>query len=136
LETLVPVINAKSIKRKYPGSGCVMVPAYNIMQYFQLDGKRYMFADVVELAREWTSENNIKLPETGDATTFERQLVTTYLQARQEQMEKKSTNDGFIPTDIVDIIINGKVHTVDLNDLDTYYAFKDLYKLEGYLNKV
>ena len=39
ISTFVSNINSKSIKRKYPGSGCVMVPGYDIIQTYKYNGK-------------------------------------------------------------------------------------------------
>lgn len=56
ISSITSVINSKSIKRKHPGSGYVMAPGYNVVQYYQIhDGKeykRYMFDDVLALAKQ------------------------------------------------------------------------------------
>jgi hypothetical protein len=36
ISSITAVINQKSIKRKHPGAAYVMVPAYNVIQYFQV----------------------------------------------------------------------------------------------------
>lgn len=36
ITNITSVINSKSIKRKHPGSGYVMAPGYNVVQYFQM----------------------------------------------------------------------------------------------------
>nr|DAF63668.1 MAG TPA: hypothetical protein [Podoviridae sp. ctz6O13] len=56
ISTLASVITNQSIKRKHPGSGCVMVPAYDMIQYFELpDGNggyvKLMADDIVKKAR-------------------------------------------------------------------------------------
>jgi hypothetical protein len=38
---LASVINKSSIKRKHPGSGCVMAPGYNVITYFEIGDKKY-----------------------------------------------------------------------------------------------
>jgi hypothetical protein len=43
LPTFVSVINSKSVKRKYPGSGCVMVPGYGTIQLYTIDGIPHQF---------------------------------------------------------------------------------------------
>ena len=43
LPTLVSIINKKSIKRKFSGSGCVMIPGFNVEQYFKLNGTEYTY---------------------------------------------------------------------------------------------
>lgn len=84
ITNITSVINAKSIKRKHPGSGYVMAPGYNVIQYFQLyDPKtrtyrKYMFQDVLKRARndfrgklinkleQWCIANNIDPNKYGD----------------------------------------------------------------------
>lgn len=57
ITNITSVINSKSIKRKHPGSGYVMAPGYNVVQYFQwLDPKtrtyrKFLFEDVLKRAR-------------------------------------------------------------------------------------
>lgn len=51
IATLTSTINKEAIKRKHPGSGCVMVPAYNMEQYYEINGNKYMFNDVLQKAR-------------------------------------------------------------------------------------
>jgi hypothetical protein len=50
LSTFVSIINGKSIKRKYPGQGTVMVPGYNISQIWEFDDKTYQYEDLVKQA--------------------------------------------------------------------------------------
>jgi len=47
IATLTSTINKEAIKRKHPGSGCVMVPAYNMIQYYEIGGNKYMFDDIL-----------------------------------------------------------------------------------------
>lgn len=57
ITNITSVINSKSIKRKHPGSGYVMAPGYNVVQYFQMfDPKtktyrKYLFEDILKRAR-------------------------------------------------------------------------------------
>lgn len=60
IATLASTINKESIKRKHPGSGCVMVPGYNMIQYFEVDGQKLMTEDVLKLARQDYKEELIK----------------------------------------------------------------------------
>lgn len=131
LPTVVSIINKKSIKRKYPGSGCVMIPGFNVIQYFNIKGDRYTFNDLVSMAIQDANLSGRPLPVVTDRTVFEREAVREYLEAKQLDPEliRNSVND-FIPTDIVDIIIGETVKTVNLDDLDAYYAFKDIPKLQ------
>ena len=50
LNVLGGLINRKAIKRKYPGLGQVMVPSYGIYQIWEIQGKKYQFLDLVNLA--------------------------------------------------------------------------------------
>lgn len=52
IATLTSTINKEAIKRKHPGSGCVMVPAYNMEQYYEFGGNKYMFNDVLKKAEK------------------------------------------------------------------------------------
>lgn len=61
IATLTSTINKEAIKRKHPGSGCVMVPAYNMIQYYEFGGNKYMFNDVLVKARAEYKNNLISL---------------------------------------------------------------------------
>lgn len=52
IATLASAINKASIKRKHPGSGCVMVPGYDIITYFEVGDKKYNPADILRIARK------------------------------------------------------------------------------------
>jgi hypothetical protein len=52
IATLASTINKASIKRKHPGSGCVMVPAYNMITYFEIGDRNESHADVLRKARQ------------------------------------------------------------------------------------
>ena len=50
-------ITKASIKRKHPGSGCVMVPGYNIITYFEIGDKKYSHTEILNKAKiELTKE--------------------------------------------------------------------------------
>lgn len=51
IATLASSITSSSIKRKHPGSGCVMVPGYNIITYFEIGNKKYSHKEILKLAR-------------------------------------------------------------------------------------
>lgn len=127
LPTLVSIINNKSIKRKYPGSGCVMVPGFNVIQYFTIDNIRYTFNDVVRLAIQDAQLSGNPIPFNQDQALFEKTLVQNYL--NKVQNDKKYIADSveeFIPTDIVDIMSGNVVlKSINLDDLKSYYKFKD-----------
>lgn len=58
ITSITSVINKKSIKRKHPGAAYVMVPAYNVVQYYQYRDRstnqyrKYMFQDIVRMAKK------------------------------------------------------------------------------------
>lgn len=135
LPSIASVINQKSIKRKYTGSGCVLVPGFNVAQYFYINGQRYMFNDLVQLAIEYYKTFGKQFPTSTDTSIFEKEIVTEYLNYLQEDSKLiKDSVDEFIPTDIVDIIIGDDIITLNLDDLKTYYAFKDIPKLIQFIS--
>lgn len=127
LPTITSLINKKSIKRQFSGSGCVMVPGFNIVQYFVIDGKRYIFKDLVRLALEDAKLNGKEIPPIEDSVIFERALVQNYL--KELQLDPKyivEDVDEFIPTDIVDVMSGDTVlKTIDLDDIKSYYKLMD-----------
>lgn len=131
ISNLISSINQKSIKRKYPGSGCVMVPGYHIIQTYKYDGKVLMFDDVLDEARK----NAIDIPKyfSGDAS-YNLQLVQEYLLTKQKELYNTNLSKDvsqFMPTDKVDIIINNDIehpYILDLSNLTDYYAFKGYTK--------
>lgn len=52
ISTLASTITKNSIKRKHPGSGCVMVPGFNMIQYFEIDDKKLTVDNILKLAQE------------------------------------------------------------------------------------
>ena len=136
LPTVASIINQKSIKRKYPGSGCVMIPGFNVIQYFNIKGNRYTFNDLVTIAIQDANLTGRPLPTVKDRTLFEREVVREYLDAQQLDPELvRNSVDEFIPTDIVDIIIGDSEKTITLDDLNVYYAFKDIPKLQEIVSR-
>lgn len=139
ISTFVSNINSKSIKRKYPGSGCVMVPGYDIIQTYKYNGKIKQFDDVLKEARaanfgqKFFRDFN---PQAESIQSYNKSLVQAYLGTIQAAEWAKATPsvEEFIPTDIVDVLINGQyLTTIDLNDIGTYYTFKDDTKRLGYI---
>lgn len=56
ISTLASTITKQSIRRTHPGSGCVMVPGYNMIQYFEVPNQDGSFAklmapDIIKKAR-------------------------------------------------------------------------------------
>ena len=50
ISSFLNTINKKSLKRKYPGLGAVLVPAYKKAQLFHINGKDLLSTDVIKLA--------------------------------------------------------------------------------------
>ena len=127
LPTLVSIINKKSIKRKYPGSGCVMIPGYNVIQYFNIGGSRYTFNDLVRMAFADIQESGEALPQVEDRAFLERTIVQNYLNKRQSDPSLYTLGvEEYIPTDVVDVMSGDEVlGTITLDELKTYYKFKD-----------
>lgn len=122
IQTFVSSINSKAIKRKYPGSGCVMVPGYKIIQTYKYDGKILMFDDVLKEAKSANFFRPFNAANE-DIVTYNRALVQEYLKRKQELLYSSPRNvEEFIPTDIIDVLVDGKyVGTVDTEDVHTYY---------------
>ena len=125
-------INKKAIKRKYPGSGCVMVPAYHIVQQYKYDGKIFQVQDVLKQARSWnrtTKAFHDFDPSQESITQYNKALIAQFLNSKQESVEKVDNNNDFIPSDVVNVYINGEYKdTINLDTLDTYYQFKGYNK--------
>ena len=81
LPTLVSIINKKSIKRKFSGSGCVMIPGFNVAQYFRLNGTEYTFSDLVAEAIEYKKSVGTFTAPVGNTVEWEKALVSEYLNA-------------------------------------------------------
>ena len=133
LPTLVSIINKKSIKRKFSGSGCVMIPGFNVAQYFKLNGTEYTFNDLVAEAIEYKKSVGTFTAPTGNTVEWERALVSEYLNVQQLNQPLSDTPGEYIPTDIIDALdSNGNevLSGLDLDDLNSYYAFKDIPKAQ------
>lgn len=130
IPTFVSNINKKSIKRKYPGSGCVMVPGYGIIQNYKYRGQIKQFDDVLKEARQFNRTTKIYHefnPSQESITQYNHGLVTKFLEHIQQEEWQKATSsvEQFIPTDKVDVLANGKyITTIDLSDINEYYAFQ------------
>lgn len=132
ISAFVSNINSKSIKRKYPGSGCVMIPGYNIIQNFKYNDKINSFDDVLKEARRVNRKEKFYEDFNGsNIVEYNRSLVNAYLQKIQSEYDKNATTslEGFIPTDIIDVLYEEggilKRFTVDTNGIEDYYSFKE-----------
>lgn len=132
LSSFVSSINRKAIKRKYPGSGCVMVPGYHIIQTYNIgDGQSYMFDDILQKAIEWntTSFKETK-PSDMDYATYSRNLVREYLNSIQSQYDFIEDAEGIAPAEVVNVVLNdtlGIQHIIPINleNPEIYYKVKD-----------
>lgn len=126
LPTFVSIINSKSVKRKYPGSGCVMVPGYGTVQLYNIDGTPHQFQDVAKKALAALSKDNPRLA-TETFYNYQKRLVNLYLNSLQETISESSIGE-FIPTDVVDVSWeqNGvkRTATIVLDSMDKYTQFK------------
>lgn len=120
LSTFVSIINNKSIKRKYPGLGTVLVPGYNISQIWEFDGRTYQYEDLIKLAlKNGFTSNEF------DTSEYNKDVVKQFLKSKQDSIPFTSL-DTFMPTDIVDVYKDKNfVKTVVLEKIDDYYEFKD-----------
>ena len=79
ITSITSVINAKSIKRKHPGSGYVMSPGYNVIQYYPLSINgfdRYMFQDIVKLANKDYRSKLVEALKQAGITKVKQGLIT------------------------------------------------------------
>lgn len=132
LSTFVSIINNKSIKRKYPGQGTVMVPGYGISQIWEFNGRTYQYEDLVKLAQK-NLENIKDFDYITDVSNYNKAIVNAYLQQEQDKVQF-SNLDSFQPTDIIDVYINGEkakdsegkdIDPIVLNKIRDYYDFKE-----------
>ena len=134
LPVLVSIINKKSIKRKFSGSGCVMVPGYDIIKYFRVNGNEYTFSDLIPDAIEYKKSTGTFTPPTEDITEWENNLVREYLDFLQSKEELTDSPGGHCPTDIVDVLDSTGTREIisglDLDDPNLYYAFTDIPKAQ------
>lgn len=154
LPTFVSSINKKSIKRKFPGSGCVMCPGYNIMQVYKFNttdasGNNIEFtgtiSDVIVEARQaFNIAKAKKLIDFDQICNIYKEKVLKNSAAVLDDMlktkalihwylegiqigQKTYTIDCFGPTDIIDIRDENDNYlgTLSLDDIEQYYKFID-----------
>ena len=111
ITNITSVINSKSIKRKHPGSGYVMAPGYNVVQYFQwFDPKtktyrKYLFEDVLKRARNdfkgklrseleaWCAKNGVDPNKYGER----KRRISSFDLATLIQESSDKINTSLIP---------------------------------------
>ena len=138
LSTFMSNLNKKSIKRKYPGSGCVMVPGYGIIQVYKINGIPYQYDDLIKEANRENGKQKFYPeynPSQGDIVSYNKGLVSKYLQLLQYQEYQNNAKlnlDSFIPTDIVDVCtVNpdgtySKIGELNFTEIDDYYKAKTI----------
>lgn len=140
ISTISSLLNKKSVKRKFPGTGQVMVPGYNIVQLWEFDEISYRFDDLVTEAKQ----SGITSTEI-DPIEYNKAIVKTYLQQKQAEYAQNYTkvipikNDGtdynekfwenqlqdIEPIDVVQITVNGAtLKPIKLDKIEDYYKFK------------
>lgn len=129
LPTFISIINNKSIKRKYPGSGIVMVPAYNLSMIYDINGKPYQYLDVLKQAYKWAKETEFQFENQSDLYIRNKQVVDAYL--NDLQSKQQSITIGMIaPTDNIytKYLKSGgsfEEKHISLNKIEDYYKYTD-----------
>lgn len=108
LPTFVSMINSKSIKRRYPGLGTVIIPSYDAAMIYDINGSKYQFQDILNKALL----EGITSSET-DISLRNRNIVNQYLSNLQQQQPIISATD-FDPTENVFATIVGEKFNIEL----------------------
>ena len=135
LQTVGSILNKKSIKRKYPGMGQVMVPAFGIYQIWEINGNKYQYKDILKLAIQHNSESDSPIQDIGDPIEFNNTIVNKYLNEtlpNEIVYNQQGVNDLYKidPTNTLDISYRDsenkiKIATIKLDSLPDYYNFKE-----------
>ena len=143
LGTFASIINNKSIKRKYPGTGMVMLPGYNTIQLFDYQGEVYKFSDLVTIAENKLGLKKRLAVTATNNTDYQKQIVRQILQEEQDKIPFSEDFTQFYPGDNVEVqisntdIVSGKGEqqriTLTLDDLGDYYKFLDENKRRKFL---
>lgn len=134
LPQFVSEINAKSIKRKYPGSGMVQCPSFGFKQLYHIDGIPYQFKDIIaKLQREKLTKAQYKIQPGETENQWEARIVREYLNQKQAELEAKSREEGntkrdqFHPTEHAKIAIKRKDTGI------TEYFYLDLSSMQNFV---
>lgn len=117
LSTFVSIINNKSIKRKYPGQGTVMVPGYGMSQIWEFGGRTYQYEDLIKLAQK-NLKNINDFDKITDISAYNKAIVNAYLKQQQDQVLIVPTLDSFMPTDNVLVSFIGERFNVEALNTD------------------
>ena len=104
IATLASTINKEAIKRKHPGSGCVMVPAYHMIQYFEFGGEKLMATDILKRAQEDYKQSLITLLQSHPDYTPETNSIGEFFINGQsvKQLENQVQKLGIENPDKID----------------------------------
>lgn len=121
-QTIVSSINSKSIKRKYPGLGAVLVPGYNIAMHYVIGNQIYQYEDLVKRASGYTSTAT-------NTSDYNRDIVRQYLEDKQAEQPNIDASE-VIPGDkiVVTVQVPGvadQIVQINLQNISDYYAFKE-----------
>ena len=140
ISTVASILNKKSVKRKFPGTGQVMAAGFNIVQLWNINDRYAKYEDLVKeaVAAGYTSNSNI--PE-----QYNKDIVKQYLADRQKKYAEKYTKeiplkiDGtnydsnfweaqlqyLNPIDIIQCTVDDKIlKPIKLEKIKDYYEFK------------
>lgn len=120
LSTFVSIINNKSIKRKYPGQGTVMVPGYGMSQIWEIDGKPYQYEDLLKEALN-KLENVKQYDNIVDVSTYNKTIIREYLKQKQNEVPVQPSLNSFQPTENVLVNLTGErfmLENINTNEVD------------------
>lgn len=141
VSTIASILNKKSVKRKFPGTGQVMAPGYNIVQIWNIDGNYAKYEDLIKEAEQAGFKSESVVPE-----QYNKEIVQQYLKDRQTKYAQRFTKtiplklDGtdydsdfwegqlqsLNPIDIVQCTVDGRVlKPIKLDKIKDYYQFKN-----------
>jgi len=131
LPTIISTLNSKGIRRKNPGSGMVMAPAFGIYQTFRLNGNTVTLPDIIRQVQ--FAPDEIVKTENGESLAQD-QLTVNFLQGEvQKILQTEQQNYGlgehadFDLSDVVNVYGSKGTEPVVLS-IDTVpklYALKD-----------
>ena len=141
LPVFASMINNKSVKRQYPGSGYVMCPGYNMRQIYEIDGYKYQESDIINLIKGDKKFLRKHLRQPNETfVAWERRIMSDFLRWKQDQLIKNTLESGdytsrtqFHPTDNVLIrLLNTTTNEyeefkVSLQNVDEYVIFTNDY---------
>lgn len=146
ISTLSSILNKKSVKRKFPGTGQVMVPGYNIVQVWDLGETQAKYGDLIKEASNALEAKLIEAPISTNPEEYNKQLVKNYLNYIQQKYAEKFTKEipiaknkknyttefwedqfqNINPISVVQIVVNKtqKLTPFKLDKIEDYYLFK------------